>query len=396
MAHEIVVPRLGWSMDEGTFVAWLKRDGEFVRVGEPLYELEGEKASQEIESVDAGILRIPPNAPQPGDAVKVGAAIGFLVAEGEPLPWLSGPKEPPVAATAAQAPPTPERSFSDSARSATGSCAKVIATPRARRVARELGVDWTKLVGSGAGGRIREQDVRGATPQAGRREKISPKRRVIAERLSASRQQTVPVTLHTSADATNLVNLRTQFQTVGGAGRPPSYLDILTKLVAAILDRHPLLAGRWEGDAIALPEKDGIHIGIAVDTDDGLLVPVISDVLHRSLSEVAALSRSLIEEARTGTLTAAQMQGAVFTITNLGSFGVEHFTPVINLPECAILGVGTIRREAVVLDAGQIVAQDRIRLSLTFDHRVVDGAPAARFLQDLCGAIANPSAWLLG
>ena len=211
----------------------------------------------------------------------------------------------------------------------------------------------------------------------------------------ASRQQTVPVTLTTKADATNLVNLREQFKAVGGSTPIPSYQDIITKLVAEVLKRHPLLAGRWDEDAIVLPAADELHLGLAVDTEEGLLVPVIRNVGELSLTKLAGESRRLAEQARAGKLVAAEMQGGVFTITNLGAFGIDAFTPIINLPEAAILGLGAIRREPVVLDDGQIVARQQLTLSLTFDHRIVDGAPAARFLQDVVNAIANPSAWLL-
>ena len=211
----------------------------------------------------------------------------------------------------------------------------------------------------------------------------------------ASRQQTVPVTLTTKADATNLVNLREQFKSVGGSTPMPSYQDIITKLVAEVLQRHPLLAGRWDEDAIVLPATDELHLGMAVDTEEGLLVPVIRNVGGLSLSELAGQSRRLADQARAGKLVAAEMQGGVFTITNLGAFGIDAFTPIINLPEAAILGLGAIRREPVVLDDGQIVARQQLTLSLTFDHRIVDGAPAAIFLQDVVNAITNPSACLL-
>ena len=271
-------------------------------------------------------------------------------------------------------------------------------SPRARRIANELGIDWTRLTGSGAGGRIRERDVRAAADSATRRETrlpISKRRRAIAERLAVSRQQTVPVTLTTRADATNLVNLREQFLSVGAAAVIPSYQDIIIKLVAEVLTRHPLLAGRLDDDAIVLPGNDEIHIGMAVDTEDGLLVPVIHDVGRLSLIQVADYTRQLIHRARGGKLSAADLQGSVFTITNLGAFGIDAFTPTINYPEAAILGLGAIRRESVVLDDGQIVARYQLTLSLTFDHRIVDGAPAARFLQDLVSAFASPFSWLL-
>jgi pyruvate dehydrogenase E2 component (dihydrolipoamide acetyltransferase) len=209
--------------------------------------------------------------------------------------------------------------------------------------------------------------------------------------MSASSQQTTPVTLTTRADATNLVSLRSQFKSAGGED-VPSYTDILVKLTAAALQRHPQMAARWEETYLAMPA--GIHIGIAVDTEEGLIVPVLRDVPSLSLLQLAARSRELVESARGSKLKADDLQGGVFTITNLGAFGIDAFTPIINLPETAILGIGCIRREPAVVD-NQIVPRDQVTLSLTFDHRIVDGAPAAKFLQAIRLAVENPSAWLL-
>ncbi|MBJ7432480.1 MAG: 2-oxo acid dehydrogenase subunit E2 [Gemmataceae bacterium] len=277
-----------------------------------------------------------------------------------------------------------------------------VASPRARRLATSLGIDWKLLIGSGAGGRVRECDVKAASTNlplaitaAGKAQRIpiSKKRRLIAQRLVASMQLTVPVTLTTKADATNLVNLRNQFKSTNGTHPIPSFQDIITKLVAEVLKEHMFLAGRWDEDAIVLPAHHELHIGMAVDTEDGLLVPVIRNVAGLTLRDVAAQSKSLVQQAREGKITAAQMQGGIFTITNLGAFGIDSFTPVINYPEAAILGLGAIRKEPVFLDDGQVVAQLQLALSLTFDHRIVDGAPAARFLQSLVSAISNPSAF---
>ena len=443
MVHEITIPRLGWSMEEGVFSGWLKQDGDTIRQGDPLFELEGEKAVQEIEAVDAGILRIPANSPQPGSAVKVGAVVGYLVAEGESLPvgetldasaidrgsmlLSKGTPSLPSETVAGDAalPPAAGPAVRRRAREAgvaldqiagTGRGGRIlaediesassqplpsplppVASPRARRVAAERKIDWTQLTGPGAGGRIREQDVLAArpAPDSGKRIPLTSRRKVIAQRMVASRQQTVPVTLTTKADAANLVNLREQFKTTSRESPIPSYQDIITKLVAGALRRHPLLAGRWDEDVIVLPAENEVHIGMAVDTDDGLLVPVLRNAAQLSLIELAARSRQLVGQARAGKLTAADMQGSVFTITNLGAFGIDAFTPIINFPETAILGLGSIRREPVVLDDGSIVSRHQLTLSLTFDHRVLDGAPAARFLQDIATAIANPSAALL-
>ena len=176
---------------------------------------------------------------------------------------------------------------------------------------------------------------------------------------------------------------------MNGINSIPSFQDIITKLVAEVLKEHSMVAGRWEEDAIVLPAHNELHIGMAVDTEDGLMVPVIRNVAGITLRELAVQSKSLVQQARAGKITAAQMQGGVFTITNLGAFGIDFFTPVINFPEAAILGLGAIKSEPFFLDDGLMVPRLQLALSLTFDHRVIDGAPAARFLQSLGSAIAN-------
>lgn len=275
-----------------------------------------------------------------------------------------------------------------------------VSSPRARRIARELGIDWTRLNGTGTRGRIRERDVRAAaTGQKTTRRNIPPdpssmrvpissRRRVIAERMLSSAQQTAPVTLHSRADATRLVKLRADLK--ASAIEPvPTYQDIILQLVARSLVEHPLLGAIWDETTLILPTEEGIHLGIAVDTPEGLLVPVLKNVSPMSLPEIAAESRRLIERARSGKLAVGEMQGAVFTVTNLGAFGVEYFSPIINLPQSAILGLGTIRSVGVFLDDGTMIPQPQLSLSLTFDHRVIDGGPAATFLHHLAALIAN-------
>jgi pyruvate dehydrogenase E2 component (dihydrolipoamide acetyltransferase) len=387
-------------MEEGTFIRWLKKDGDTVRAGEPLFELEGEKALQEIEAVDSGTLRIGPDAPAEGSVVAVGALLGYLTESGEEVGSQrsevrrQGTEAVGWDQPAAGAGPPAKRADSPAPQGINDG--RVASSPRARRVAAELGVEWPSLAGTGRGGRIRERDVRAAAGSLPRREGAGPtlssRRRIIAERMQASTSQTAPVTLTTRCDATNLVALRRQYQAPGGV--VPAYTDIIARLAALTLQDHPKLAARWSVDRLQLPAADGFHIGIAVDCEEGLLVPVIRDVVRRSLGEIAAESKRLIELARAGRLPAADMQGGVFTITNLGSYGIDAFTPIINLPEVAILGLGAIRRQAVVLDDGQIAPREMLTLSLTFDHRAVDGAPAARFLQALARAIADAGSQL--
>ncbi|HAN99871.1 MAG TPA: hypothetical protein DCQ98_21685 [Planctomycetaceae bacterium] len=485
MAEPIVIPRLGWSMEQGTFAGWLKKPGSSVRPGDALFQLEGDKALQDVEAIDDGILHPAPDAPEVGAVVPVGAVIGALAEPGETIDWQglraaaaaslakqseATPSAPPPAkypevsisfglTSPAPAPNVASSPAATSAVPATGgnenepspagaagpaarrlarslkvdlqerrgsgprgrvttadvsrfastpeppSPSRVRATPRARRAAKLAGIDLANLAGTGAGGRIRERDVLTARDSTGPstrgtggsiRLPISTRRLTIAERMVESRNRTVPVTLTTRADATGLVDLRRQFRALSER-EVPSYQDLIIRLTADALAADPIVAGRWDDDAIVLPSEDDWHIGFAVDTDQGLLVPVLRDVRRTSIAQLARRSRELVERARSGRLTAAEMQGSVLTVTNLGAFGIDAFTPVIRWPEAAILGLGAIRREPCVMDDhDRIEIRSLMTLSLTFDHRVLDGGPAARFLQRLVASIENPSAALLG
>jgi len=437
MAIEITIPRLGWSMEEGVLVQWLKRDGDFVARGEMIFLLESEKATQEIESLDEGLLHIPAGAAKPGDTVAVGQVIGVLLAKGESPPTTAAPSalSDVQAATSVPAPtavveavngPAARRAarkkkLEDAApaalaptavtqaavaQSPVGDCA---ITPRARRVARELGVTIEGLAGTGRMGRLREQDVRAAaqsrpvSPAAspiianGRKAGVgmSNVRRTIARRMAASHQTTAPVTLTSRADATKLVELRSQFVAAHASGAitlVPTFTDLIIKLVAVALADHPRMNARWEDDNII--DQADVHIGVAVDTEAGLLVPVVHNVSQLRVAQIAALTKELVAKARSGGLLANDYQGGTFTITNLGMYGIDAFTPIINPPETGILGIGAIRREATFVGE-TIVPRDLLTLSLTFDHRVLDGAPAARFLQSLVRAIEHPAASLV-
>ncbi|HEX7446077.1 MAG TPA: dihydrolipoamide acetyltransferase family protein, partial [Pirellulales bacterium] len=375
MPTEITVPRLGWSMEEGTLTEWLKQDGQWVDRGEMLFVLEGDKAAQEIESFESGVLRIPPNGPRPGDSVKVGQVIGYLVEQGAPAPFEQPDTETPLATsepaeplTIAAPPPAAGPAARRLARelgvdlahvTGSGRGGRILAadvrqlvagprvagprpnpaSPRARRISKELGVDWTGLQGTGRGGRVRERDVRAAAQQTPPTPSPS-QRRTIADRMVASLRSTAQVTLTSKASATNLLNLRSQFKTAAAnadASLPeaavPSVTDLLVKLAAAALAKHPGLHSRWEDNQIV--ESAGIHIGVAVDAPSGLIVPVIRDVPALGLRQLAARLRELVEKARSRRLTADEMSGGTFTITNLGMFGIDAFTPILNSPQTA-------------------------------------------------------------
>lgn len=406
MALEIRIPRLGWTMEEGTFLGWLKKDGDPVQVGDLLYTLEGEKAAQEIESMDAGILRIPPDAPHVGATLSVGSLIGFLTAENEPLPWTQPSySAAPDAATAAT---NPQPSSVSGAMAVSGEDVepgKNAASPRARKAASRLNVDVSQIQGTGKGKRVRERDVLMAAMEPRAQEdspaahptstfQYSSVRHAIARKMRVSWENSTPVTLMTTADATNLVNLRSQFKSIASKTNDlvPGYTEMLVKIVAAALKVHPRFNAVQQNEQLKYLEE--IHVGVAVDTEVGLLVPVLKNADKLSLREVVTRVRGLVARAQSQSLTAMELQGGTFTVTNLGSFGVEHFTPIINYPEVAILGIGQICRKSCV-NEDRIEPRDQVTLSLTFDHRVNDGAPAARFLQTIRDYVASPGPLLL-
>lgn len=431
MAVEIVLPRLGWTMEEGTLVEWLKKDGDPVQAGEVLFTVESDKAVNEVESFDAGVLRIPPDSPPPGSTVPVGTLLAYILAPGEALPAGRVASAPAAAAAA------PAVTASAPAASRHGGPR---ISPRARRLARQLGVDFSRVQGSGQSGRIVERDIQAASrtprvspvarrmaqeagvdlgalaaqkpgarlqrqdveaalsaqttpPAAGTAAPLSSLRRLIAQRMGESSRTTAAVTLFAEADAGELVELRQRFKEALGPRqvRVPSYNDFFLKLTALALSEHPQLNASWQGDSIQTHTR--IDIGMAVDTEAGLLVPVLRQVDRLSLQELAEESAALGEGARTRRLKAEQLQGATFTVTNLGMYNIDAFTPIIDLPQCAILGIGRIALRPAV-HQGQVVPRHQVVLSLSFDHRVVDGGPAARFLDAVRQYTEQPHLWL--
>ena len=385
------MPRLGWDMQVGSVAEWLKRDGDRVEVGEPICMISADKGTVELEAPESGILHISARSPEPGVEVPVGTLLAYLLEPDEEAPRT----EVAIARSSERA-------------------GRVVATPRARRAAAGLGVDWRTLVGSGRGGRILERDVTRASatppqradcaanlgrpaelPLAPAPLPLSGIRRLTAERVASSARTVAPVTLTTEANATSLVRLRERAIAEHGASEGvPSLTDLLIKLVAVALGEHPALNAELTPAGIV--EHSDIHMGIAVDTDAGLLAPVVRNVAARSVESIARESRRLIEAARTQTAQPGDLTGATFTITNLGMYDIDAFTPIVNLPQCAILGVGRIVARPVVLDATteEVAVQRMLTLSLTFDHRLVDGAPAARFLQRIKHLVERPTLWL--
>ncbi len=392
MATAVKLPRLGQGMESGTVVRWLKEEGDRVERGEPLYEVDTEKATQEVEAEAAGVLlRI---VVREGE-VPVGTVLAYIGEPGESLPEPEAPTGDGRAAEAVPAVPA-SRPTVAAAPPARPPGQRVKASPLARRLARERGIDLSQLVGSGPEGRIVAEDVERAAraPRVAPVEAVLPEaervpltgvRRTIARRLSEAWQ--VPVfQLEASADMERvlaLVELRRRLQ----PDLRLTVTDVLVKACAVALLRHPEVNVQLAEDALL--RFSSAHVGIAVATERGLVVPVVRAAERLSLDEIARARADLVERARAGTLRREELEGGTFSLSNLGMYGVDRFTAVLNPPQAAILAVGRIEERAVVR-GGEIQARPMVTLTATFDHRAVDGAPAARFLETVKAVLEEP------
>ncbi len=395
MATEVRLPRLGQGMEAGTIVRWLKAEGEPVRKGEPLYELDTDKVTQEVEAEASGTLLA--ILVREGEAA-VGTLVAQIGAEGEAAPAASEPlaeepKQEPMPPPDSASPPSREPDMEPRA-------ARVKASPLARRLARERGVELTGVSGTGPEGRVVAEDV--ARAAAGPRPAAAPvfapaaeaeviplsqTRKTIARRLTEAWQAPV-FQLSATADMTRALALREHLvaRTAEGAIKP-TVNDVLIKLAAGALVRHPAVNAHFVGEAIH--RFRSAHVGIAVAAPNGLVVPVVRDADRRPLAEIAAVRADLVARARAGKLSLADLADGTFTISNLGMFGVEEFTAVLNPPQAAILAVGSIAERPVVV-AGQLAVRPLLHMTLTCDHRAIDGADGAEFLRTLRELLEEP------
>jgi pyruvate dehydrogenase E2 component (dihydrolipoamide acetyltransferase) len=395
VATEIKLPRLGQGMESGTIVKWLKSEGEQVEKGEPLYELDTDKVTQEVEADASGVLlKI---AIQEGE-VEVGKTIAVIGEEGEEVsaePADAGSANGGAAAAPRVAQerepsrerPAPTPSSDGPQLGAAGG--RVKASPLARRIARERGIPLADIAGTGPEGRVVAEDVERAaatapapvaTPPAAPEEveveQLTSMRKTIARRLTEAWQAPV-FQLGVAVDMERAQKVRGKLVELHGDGVKPTISDLLTKVCAAALMRHRALNALYKGDSVELHPT--ANIGIAVAVPKGLIVPVITSCERRSVAEIAAARAALVERARAGKLQQADVEGGTFTISNLGMYGIERFIAVLNPPQAAILAVGSIEDKVVAVD-GRPVVRPRMELTLTCDHRAVDGAAGAEFL----------------
>ncbi|HLB49126.1 MAG TPA: dihydrolipoamide acetyltransferase family protein [Anaerolineales bacterium] len=401
MTVEVLIPNAGQTSGEATIVRWLKKPGDSVKVGEALLEVETDKATMEVEATAAGVLQ--DVRYETGAVVPVLTAVAVIVEVGErPNPPAPFPKR--EGGEALSAPSLPIRQNGGGTRSETRDLLaimhahrpkRLLASPLARAMAADAGLELTAVTGSGPHGRIMKRDVeaisvrpsRPTTEPGSRWIPFSATRRTIAERMAASWREAPQVTLTTEADAEALARLRAQFQIDLPEVDDLSYTDLFIKIAAAALREQPQLNARVEDGGIRL--FDAIHIGLAVDTERGLVVPVIREADRKGVAQIARERRDLAERARISKLRPDELSGGTFTLTNLGAFEIDAFTPIVNPPEGAVLGVGRIVKKPVVRD-DELRPGMTVVLSLTFDHRLMDGGPAARFLQRIKTLVEKP------
>ena len=397
MATEVILPRLGQGMESGTIVRWLKSEGEPVEKGEPLFELDTDKVTQEVEAESAGVLlKI---AVAEGE-VPVGQTVAFIGSEGEDVPEVAAAAPTEEDAKPSEPEPAPAQEAPQQAEIAAGN-GRIKASPLARRMARERGLELAGIRGTGPDGRIVAEDVERAeaggptappsvtpTPApTGEVERIplSNIRKTIARRLTEAWQ--IPVfQLQASADMTRVNALVARLRE-----RDPdvriTVTDVLTKVCAQALMRHREVNAEFTEDAILL--HPSANVGLAVAAPQGLVVPVIRSAERLSLTEIAGVRADLVGRAREAKLRADDLEGGTFTISNLGMYAVERFTAVLNPPQAAIVAVGATEERVVPVD-GETVVRPMVTLTCTFDHRAVDGAPAAAFLQTLKESLEDP------
>jgi pyruvate dehydrogenase E2 component (dihydrolipoamide acetyltransferase) len=398
MAISVVMPALEMAQENGKLLAWRKKEGESVTKGEPLLEIETDKAVVEVEA--------------PGDGILAGvtADVGAVIPVGETIAWLVGPGEKPPAKAGTAAPAARATSVAQAAAAApaqtrpaaaAGAAAQI--SPKARRLAKELGVEIAGIQGTGPDGTITSEDVQAAAdakgaaaPAAaaaatGTTEPLGQLARLMAERTTQSWTSVPHFFLMQSVDCGALMDEQKKLGAGSAAGTAPTITDLLIKLIARVLEKHPRMNASWAGDGVRL--NPDVNISVAMAVKDGVVGGVVPNANKQTVTALSVLRRELIERARAGRLRPADISGGTFTLSNLGMYKIDAFTAIITPPQSAILAVGAIADAVVPVD-GKPGVRPMMTMTLSSDHRVVDGARAAEFLGELAGAIREPEKWL--
>ena len=411
MAYEVLMPQLGLTMEEGTVSQWVKHEGDPVKTGDVLLEITTDKLTNEVTSEHDGVLlRI---VAQEGEDVPVKGLLCYVGQAGESV------GDAHAAAPAAAAPAAASAAPAAAPAAAPVAGARLRVSPLARKMAAKLGVDLSKLTGSGPSGRIRQQDVLAAANAAqaaapapaaaaapaarpaakGGLElmegdtvvKLAGMRKVVAQRMLQSHTEIPPVTQNTKVDVTELMKFRKML--LAETGSKYSVNDLILKATAKCLRAHPEVLVSLDGDQII--QRAHVNLGMAVALDAGLIVPVIRDADRLGLDALSAAAKDLASRAKSNKLTPDEYKGSTFSVSNLGMFGIETFTPIVNQPDAAILGVCAVEDELVMDDQGGISKHQVMRLSFTYDHRLIDGAVAAKFVMALRDLLEKPMSIIL-
>ncbi len=391
MTIKVLMPKVGLTMTEGKIVEWKKREGEWVEKGEIFFVFETEKVTFEVEASQSGFLA--KILAEVDDIVPVGEAVALLTEEEGEVVEQMDPKTKEI----------PEQLEKPVPEVRADRTTKIKATPLARKIAQEHGLDLKNVSCSGIAGRIKRKDVEAAlevksgervSPQMpeGKLVKLSGMRKVIAQKMLAGKTETAQTYMVISVDATKILALReTLTPTIEKtAGVRLTITDLLMKITAAAISLHPIINTRWTPEGIIW--LDAIHMGMAMALEEGLIVPVIRDIGKKSLSEIAQARIVLVEKGKIGKLSPDEIRGSTFTLSSLGMFGLEEFTAIINQPESAILAVGAILDKPVAINK-EVVVRPMMKLTLSYDHRVIDGAPAAKFMKTVKELMTEP--WLI-
>jgi len=405
MITEILMPKLGLTMTEGMLVKWLKNEGDSVEEKEPVLEIETEKLSYVVESSVSGIiLKI---IASEGEKYPVADVLGYIGNPGDTIPDQALSEH-----TGTSTGPIPTLDTPDHTPLAGDPGKRIFISPHAKKIATDMGIDYKQIKGTGPNGRIVKADILkfkepgassivpniSSTPKALRTNaKLIPYtgiRRAVGETMSASWANIPMVTHHVSADMETVLNTRTKFnEGISDKTERITIGEFIIKLTAAALRAMPIMNSSLTDEGIII--HDNVNIAMATALDDGLIVPVIHDADLKSLRKISQEAKNLAIGARSGTLNPDQLHGGTFTISNLGGYGsVDYFTPIINPPQAAILGVGRINDTAVPIN-GEIKIRPMVGLSLTYDHRIIDGATAAEFAKILINYISDPICALL-